>query len=143
MLACELPSLLEEADFVLRTGFASQPPEIDLDAILSQKLDSQKRRDVCTALFGSEADANSPAAVMPHSVSGSEYPKRAAWLNRSLRDLGWSDADPAAWGGPDRKTIQKILRGKPVTNNVLKKLADALSKPSGAHLVIPSGIPNE
>jgi hypothetical protein len=58
-----------------------------------------------------------------------------------LLDLGWSDADPSKWGGPDRKTVQRILDGETVGNGVLKKLADALSKPSGSEPVRASDIP--
>lgn len=54
------------------------------------------------------------------------YPERAAWLLEALAVLGWGDADPYAHGGPDRKTVKKILAGESVSNHVLKKLADAL-----------------
>jgi hypothetical protein len=41
---------------------------------------------------------------------------------------GWNTADPSKYGGPDRKTVEKLLRGEGVRNDVLEKLADALSK---------------
>ena len=53
---------------------------------------------------------------------------RSAWLSGRLLKRGWSTSYPSKWGGPDRKTIEKILRGEAVTNSVLLKLADALSK---------------
>ncbi len=45
-----------------------------------------------------------------------------------MLERGWSTADASKFGGPDRKTIEKILRGEAVRNDVLEKLAVALSK---------------
>jgi len=60
------------------------------------------------------------------SGSPSKLPERASWLADCLALRGWGEADPYAHGGPDRKTIKKILAGESVSNHVLKKLADAL-----------------
>jgi hypothetical protein len=62
-----------------------------------------------------------------------EFPKRVLWLNARLLERGWSTSDPYTHGGPDRKTVEKILRGEAVRNDVLVKLAGALSqsKPHG------------
>ena len=57
-----------------------------------------------------------------------QFPNRAAWLKARLLERGWSKADPSNFGGPDRKTIEKILRGEAVRNDVLEKLVDALAK---------------
>ncbi len=59
------------------------------------------------------------------------FPARASWLKDRLLERGWSNSDPAGFEGPDRKTIQKILRGESVRNDVLQKLADALSQRHG------------
>lgn len=56
------------------------------------------------------------------------FPNRALWLKDKLLERGWSHSDPSEFGGPDRKTIEKILRAEPVRNDVLQKLANALSK---------------
>jgi hypothetical protein len=61
----------------------------------------------------------------------SAFPARASWLKDRLLERGWSNSDPAGYDGPDRKTIQKILRGESVRNDVLQKLADALSQRHG------------
>ncbi len=58
----------------------------------------------------------------------SRFPTRASWLRGRLLERGWSNADPSEYGGPDRKTIEKILRGEAVRNDVLEKLAYALAK---------------
>jgi hypothetical protein len=62
----------------------------------------------------------------PESVAA--FRNRASWLDARLLERGWSTSVPSQWGGPDRKTIEKILRGEPVGNPVLQKLAVALSK---------------
>ena len=56
------------------------------------------------------------------------FPVRASWLKDRLLERGWSNSDPSEYQGPDRKTVQKILRGEAVRNDVLQKLADALSQ---------------
>lgn len=52
---------------------------------------------------------------------------RALWLSERLRERGWNHNDPQRYHGPDRKTVQKILQGKPVREDALEKLAKSLS----------------
>jgi hypothetical protein len=56
------------------------------------------------------------------------FPGRAAWLRERLRERVWSQNDIARHGGPDPKTVAKILRGEPVREDVLERLANVLSK---------------
>lgn len=141
-LAAQCPGLIEEADGVLRTDFAAQPPPVSIEAVLQKVLSRRLRRDYAGELFGETAGTAKPA-VAPKSPGRKQFPKRAEWLNSRLRDMGWNESDPCRWGGPDRKTVQRILRGEAVGNAVLKKLADALSKPAGSVLVKPSEIPTK
>lgn len=60
-----------------------------------------------------------------------QFPERALWLHERLLERGWSTSDPYSHRGPDRKTVEKILRGEKVRNDVLEKLAEALSKKHG------------
>lgn len=53
---------------------------------------------------------------------------RASWLADRLRERSWNKNDCGRFGGPDRKTIQKILDGFPIREDVLEKLAKSLSK---------------
>jgi hypothetical protein len=62
------------------------------------------------------------------AVTRDQFPKRASWLQDRLLERGWGNPDPAKWGGPDRKTVEKMLRGEGVRSDVLLKLAEALSK---------------
>jgi hypothetical protein len=55
------------------------------------------------------------------------FPDRAAWLKERLRERSWNKHDVSRQGGPDRKTVQKILDGRHVREDVLEKLAKALS----------------
>jgi hypothetical protein len=77
------------------------------------------------------AELAKPRAGEPAARSGataeSTFHARSSWLKTRLLERGWSNSDPAEFDGPDRKTIQKILRGESVRNDVLQKLADALS----------------
>jgi len=75
--------------------------------------------------------ATSIRAVKLNGGNGKKEPKllkRGLWLKERLLERGWSNSDPANYGGPDRKTIERILRSEAVRNDVLEKLAEALSK---------------
>lgn len=54
--------------------------------------------------------------------------KRAAWLLKRLAERAWNKHDLFRQGGPDHKSTQKILDGRKVREDVLEKVADALSK---------------
>jgi DNA-binding Xre family transcriptional regulator len=56
-----------------------------------------------------------------------EFPKRAEWLKARLKERAWDENDVHRQRGPDRKTVQKILRGEAVREDILEKLAKALS----------------
>jgi len=56
-----------------------------------------------------------------------EFLKRAAWLKDQLQAWSWNKHDLHRNGGPDNKTVQKILDGFDVRADVLEKVARALS----------------
>ncbi|HJZ11882.1 MAG TPA: hypothetical protein VJ521_07020 [Acidobacteriota bacterium] len=57
-----------------------------------------------------------------------EYPGRAAWLKGQMRLRSWNKHDVERHGGPNNKTVQRILNGVDVRVDVLEKLAAALCK---------------
>jgi hypothetical protein len=57
-----------------------------------------------------------------------DFPKRAAWLRDRLTERAWNRNDPLRFRGPDPKTVDKILRGEAVREDVLEKLATAFSQ---------------
>ncbi len=60
--------------------------------------------------------------------SGSSFPKRAAWLKDEMRKRGAMTAYGLhKQGGPDAKTIRKILDGKPVRDPALDLIVTGLS----------------
>ena len=56
------------------------------------------------------------------------FPRRAAWLQERFDQRAWNRNDPRRQRGPDPKTVDKILRGEAVREDVLEKLANALSR---------------
>jgi hypothetical protein len=61
-------------------------------------------------------------------TSSGSLPKRAAWLKAEMENRGHiTPYRLHKAGGPDKKTIAKILRGKPVSDEVLRKLVAGLS----------------
>ena len=62
------------------------------------------------------------------TVKSTTFPKRASWLNDRFVERGWNRNDPLRHGGPDPKTIDKILNGTEVRPDVLERLAVSLSK---------------
>jgi hypothetical protein len=70
------------------------------------------------------------------------FPKRASWLKARLRERSWNKHDVGRHNGPDHKTVQKVLDGRHVREDVLLKLADALSAAPGS-LKLPSVKPSD
>jgi hypothetical protein len=69
--------------------------------------------------------------------------KRATWLKDRLRERAWNKHDVQRYSGPDYKTVQKVLDGKPVREDGLEKLVTALNKKKEAPTVKLSDIPND
>jgi hypothetical protein len=86
-----------------------------------------------------------PEGTKPPALAGSpesaEFPKRASWLKARLKERNWGQSDITRHSGPDRKTIRKILSGEPVREDVLDRLARALS--AKYHSVDITDIPSE
>ena len=60
-----------------------------------------------------------------------QFQNRASWLKDRLRERSWNKHDLSRQRGPNHKTAQKILDGFAVREDVLEKLAEALSKKHG------------
>lgn len=75
------------------------------------------------------------ASVQPVTVNGGkrknpepQFPNRASWLKLRLQERSWNKHDLSRHGGPDCKTVQKILDGQRIREEGLEKVATALSK---------------
>jgi hypothetical protein len=86
-------------------------------------------------------DPTIPLELVPQSVppgdSAAPAPTRADWLSDRLRERKWNKHDVRRHNGPDHKTVQKILDGFPVREEILGKLAQALSMVSAANKLPP------
>lgn len=67
-----------------------------------------------------------------------QFSKRALWLAERLQERSWNKHDVSRNRGPDHKTVQKILEGKAVREDMLDKLARALSEARVRHLPNPT-----
>jgi hypothetical protein len=56
------------------------------------------------------------------------FPHRGKWLRDRLKERGWNKNHLSGFGGPDRKTVQRVLDGFAVREEVLEKLVTALNK---------------
>ena len=65
--------------------------------------------------------------VPPVAGSKRKDPNRAAWMAVQLKERGWDKNSLYPCGGPDRKTVQKILDGKYVRAEVFRRVVDALN----------------
>ena len=65
---------------------------------------------------------------LPSTKNVPSFKTRATWLKNELYIRGWNKHDLDREGGPNNKTIQKILDGVAVRGDVLEKLADGLSQ---------------
>jgi len=79
----------------------------------------------------------------PQTIQETRFQKRAEWTRTRLRERGWDHNDPFRFGGPDRKTILKILSGKAVKEETLDRLVTALNKSKKAPGVKLLDIPND
>lgn len=83
-----------------------------------------------------------PPAITPAAESG--FRNRAAWLSLHLRQRGWDWNSLYDLGGPDRKTVKKILDGKYVRAEVIPRLVNALNhKKIDAVTIKPEDVPND
>ena len=81
-----------------------------------------------------------PAPARRSRRSRRSYPNRAAWLKRLMGGLT-PYAFHKQFGGPDAKSIRKILAGDPVDDDVLTKLVGALN--DAGHRVTFEQIPRD
>jgi hypothetical protein len=77
----------------------------------------------------------------PSRKRAGKFPDRAAWLSQRLIERGWDHNRLPKCGGPDRKTVLKILAGGEVNPDVLEKLAKSLSFSKKATRVTVLDIP--
>jgi hypothetical protein len=96
------------------------------------------------ALEKSEKAPVAPRPTTPKGrpSQGEEFLNRAKWLADRLRERGWDKNDLSRQRGPDRKTVQKILDGLPVREDVLEKVAVALASKCGGQVELIE-IPND
>jgi hypothetical protein len=69
-----------------------------------------------------DANLNAPLKSQP------EFPGRAKWLRDRLRERSWDHNKPNGFGGPDRKTVLRMLGGHRVSEDSLYKIVLALNK---------------
>jgi hypothetical protein len=89
-----------------------------------------------------------PTFVIPPSNINAEtheeaFPKRAAWLKDRLKERAWDRNDIARCGGPDVKTVKKILDCKFVRVGAFEKLVTALNHHRTAKAVSILDIPSD
>ena len=99
-----------------RTEAATRSAEDGIGTVQTPALNQAPTAEIAVAGKG-----GSGATPIP------QFPNRVSWLKARLLERGWSNSDPSNHRGPDRKTIERILRGEAVRNDILKKLAEALS----------------
>ncbi len=56
------------------------------------------------------------------------FPNRSKWLANRLKERGWDKNHTWGRGGPERKTVQRILDGLAVHEGTLEKIIVALNK---------------
>jgi hypothetical protein len=61
-----------------------------------------------------------------------KFPVRALWLKERLDERAWNKHDVSRHSGPNHKSVQKILDGYSVREDLLEKLANALSQSSSS-----------
>jgi hypothetical protein len=81
------------------------------------------------------------ASVKPDD--GPRFLNRARWLRDRLLERNWSSNQPSLFGGPDHKTIKRILHGLSVQDGTLDKLITALNKVGKWDKIRPEHVPSD
>jgi hypothetical protein len=93
--------------------------------LLLQHWITEGHRRIANKKSSAESPIVAPV-VLPQKHA--DFLNRAAWLRERLRERGWTNNTPSQFGGPDHKTISRILSGRPVQDGTLDKLLSALNK---------------
>jgi hypothetical protein len=92
---------------------------------------------VCSNLQINAIQQQRQPAVQPASNTASQatpsqaspaFPNRAVWFRNELHLRGWDQNDIPRFGGPDRKTALKVMRGEYVKPSMLEKLLTPLNR---------------
>jgi hypothetical protein len=89
-----------------------------------------------------EQSENEPSLPIRQAITPKTFPNRATWVNDRLKERGWDWNDPYRFGGPDRKTVQKLLAGKYVQIRAIEKLVTALNRRKIGSAVRILDVPN-
>jgi hypothetical protein len=134
----EAAKIIEEIESACRAWFKRMAGSVDDETTALQNLAQpfHRVRDDLLRLFDilpstGEAKLESSTGSGNRDGNGgdpTEFPKRASWLTIRLRERSWNKHDLSRHGGPDHKTVQKVLDGMSVREDVLQKVADGHSK---------------
>lgn len=86
------------------------------------------------------ADSNETNELL---VSTTDFPNRAKWLKERLKERGWDWNEPNRHGGPDRKTVKKILNGRFVREDMLEKIVVALNRKKVGKTIALLDVPSD
>jgi len=140
------PSKLLRCNFAerLRLALAGDVPRWQ-GAALKRVGRTERRSGSLPSTSAAQAERSSRRNLTDELRIGAEaqFPNRAKWLQDRLRERAWNKHDLARRGGADHKTVQKILDGFPVREEVLQKIADGLSDHRGAARVNVLDIPQD
>jgi len=141
-IACTVLKEHNETDFrrVGEPGPLPQPGRYDslkgrvLDIVNAELkvLETEGRIRTHTAAAHPATDDSPRQAPKKLSINGGiKFPRRAEWLHERLIERAWNKHEVHRYGGPDPDTVQKILDGFKVREDVLERLAKALSQKHG------------
>jgi hypothetical protein len=138
-IACTVLKEHNEIDFrrVGEPGPLPEPGRYDslkgrvLDIVNAELkvLETEGRIRTHTAAAHPASDDSPRQATKKLSIDGGiKFPRRAEWLEELLTERAWNKHDVNRHGGPDPDTVQKILDGFKVREDVLERLVNALSQ---------------
>lgn len=145
---CELKAWLDEvvptiviAQFKDEKGNALIPGT-ELFEVASAVSDEVRKAAHCIGLGRDPARGKGEGCSADNETNGKavgpipQFPNRASWLADRLRERAWNKHDLWRQGGPHHKTVQKILSGLAVREDILQKVVDGLSTRNGKVTVL-------
>ena len=138
----EIPELIVRS--ALSRQYGIKPEEVTSEQIkveVSRLLDDYPAVRVVPS---QPVSVDAPKPSNPITVAGKKtFPNRAAWVRDRLKERDWDWNDPNRFGGPDRKTVQKLLAGKYVQIRALTKLVVALNRKKKGDAIRILDVPND
>lgn len=133
-----------ETEAHVRDGFTEVKAAVLASMAVAMKpLEAEGELPLLAPTGSEDAPAENGPAPLREDIGRTAFPNRASWLAKRLHERVWSGHDVERYGGPNHKTVHKILKAEKVRVDVLPRLVEGLNACSlELPLVVLADIPS-